>query len=387
MRMPVWRWISQTMHWNLAELVMISSGITVRQHPIDPRKMTAQKERYRGWKKVSQRYFRSPGCMNYDGLIPWNVTVICATFKTSFFSDWKTTNELRFGEQLCWPIMPFRSMIEYHPISAKDQARLNPFSKNVLLSAPCPQSPPCTTVFQPFHSTGALSLCSLQSVSLWSSVCTWTDRDLVVWLKSHLKRARPDTTLPTPPRNLRWLCVVRGRGEGGKSERRHPRSRRWESWKFWLLSEIHAWRLNAKESKEMNSYSRAQIVLLSWQEKVMKSEHPSTFRVHPMKEKSSTMIFMEKRTDQIQHNNCQRMTFWSWRWPLSGKLFYRHHVQPRVKLYVPQEGTFPIPLKNIDVVHQTHTILHVLLESRKDHYRNIDGDPMLPRPWTGFTQF
>ena len=70
-----------------------------------------------------------------------------------------------------------------------------------------------------------------------------------------------------------------------------------------------------------------------------------------------------------------------------GSFVYRHHVQLRVKLYVPQEGSFPIPLKNIGVVHQTHTILHVFLESRMDHYRNVDGDPLLPRPWTSFTQF
>ena len=91
------------------------------------------------------------------------------------------------------------------------------------------------------------------------------------------------------------------------------------------------------------------------------------------------------RSDPAQQQSANDI--WSWRWFLSRKLFYRHHVQPRVKLYVPQERTFPIPLKNIDVVHQTRTILHVLLASPMDHYRNVDEDPMLPRPWTCFTQF
>ena len=49
------------------------------------------------------------------------------------------------------------------------------------------------------------------------------------------------------------------------------------------------------------------MVQLSWQEKVLKSEHPSQLEVHPTKEKSTTMSFMEKRTDQIQYNN-QRTT-------------------------------------------------------------------------------
>ena len=36
-------------------------------------------------------------------------------------------------------------------------------------------------------------------------------------------------------------------------------------------------------------------------------------------------------------------------WSMSGNFIYRHHVEPRVKLYSPREESFPIPLKNIDV--------------------------------------
>ena len=32
-------------------------------------------------------------------------------------------------------------------------------------------------------------------------------------------------------------------------------------------------------------------------------------------------------------------------WSMSGKFMYRHHVEPRVKLYSPREESFPIPLK------------------------------------------
>ena len=32
-------------------------------------------------------------------------------------------------------------------------------------------------------------------------------------------------------------------------------------------------------------------------------------------------------------------------WSTSGNFIYRHHVEPRVKLYSPREESFPIPLK------------------------------------------
>ena len=36
-------------------------------------------------------------------------------------------------------------------------------------------------------------------------------------------------------------------------------------------------------------------------------------------------------------------------WCISGSFIYRHHVEPRVKLYSPREESFPIPLKYVDV--------------------------------------
>ena len=59
---------------------------------------------------------------------------------------------------------------------------------------------------------------------------------------------------------------------------------------------------------------------------------------------------------------------------MSGSFIYRHHVEPRVKLYSPREESFPIPLKYINVTRTTHTNLDVKQEKRIDD-------------WTGFTQF
>ena len=41
-------------------------------------------------------------------------------------------------------------------------------------------------------------------------------------------------------------------------------------------------------------------------------------------------------------------------WSVSGSLTDRHDVQQRHKSCVPQESSFPIPLKYIDVVRRTH---------------------------------
>ena len=74
-------------------------------------------------------------------------------------------------------------------------------------------------------------------------------------------------------------------------------------------------------------------------------------------------------------------------WSMSGNFIYRHHVEPRVKLYSPREESLPIPLKYIDVSRTTCTNLDVKLEKRIDDYWNIDGSRDLSDPWTLFTQF
>ena len=45
---------------------------------------------------------------------------------------WKKPHERRFEEQFSGPITPFGAEVEYHPNSAKDQARFRQFGKTVL---------------------------------------------------------------------------------------------------------------------------------------------------------------------------------------------------------------------------------------------------------------
>ena len=74
-------------------------------------------------------------------------------------------------------------------------------------------------------------------------------------------------------------------------------------------------------------------------------------------------------------------------WTITGDLIYRHHVEPRVKLYMPKEETFLIPLKYIDVTRITNNSLDVKLEKQIEDYWNVDGEKELSDAWTGFTRF
>ena len=53
---------------------------------------------------------------------------------TDLLSDGKTPYERRSGQPFTGPIIPFGSLVEYHPMTAKDQSRIHKFGKKVLLA-------------------------------------------------------------------------------------------------------------------------------------------------------------------------------------------------------------------------------------------------------------
>ena len=63
--------------------------------------------------------------MKIGGQIPYLRNV------QDLFSDGKTSYERRFGKPSEGPITPFGSLVEYYPISAKDQSRIHQFGKKV----------------------------------------------------------------------------------------------------------------------------------------------------------------------------------------------------------------------------------------------------------------
>ena len=60
----------------------------------------------------------------------------CCTYLRNvqdLLSDGKTPYERRFGQPFEGPIIPFGSLVEYHPKTATDQSRIHQFEKKVLL--------------------------------------------------------------------------------------------------------------------------------------------------------------------------------------------------------------------------------------------------------------
>ena len=65
----------------------------------------------------------------------WADSMECYTYLrnvTDLLSGGKTPYERRFGQPFNGPIMPFGSLVEYYPISTKDQSRIHQIGKKVL---------------------------------------------------------------------------------------------------------------------------------------------------------------------------------------------------------------------------------------------------------------
>ena len=69
--------------------------------------------------------------MKVGGQILWNVTPYLRNV-TDLLPDGKTPFERRFGQPFEGPIIPFGSLVEYHPITVKDQSRIHHFGKKDL---------------------------------------------------------------------------------------------------------------------------------------------------------------------------------------------------------------------------------------------------------------
>ena len=149
-------------------------------------------------------------------------------------------------------------------------------------------------------------------------------------------------------------------------------------------SDIHARRLNARGNnaqKRVNKFFTDR----RWNSKIVWKKLWSP-RIHSKAETTCKEWRCQRRTSRklgnVSTDRRTRNDFWL----IEGGFIYRHHVEPRVQLYVPEEESFPIPLKYIDVT-RTHTNLDVLQECRIDDHWNVDVDWNLSDSWTGFTKF
>ena len=240
---------------------------------------------------------------------------------TDLLSDGKTPYERRFGQPLKGPIIPFGSLVEYCPTSAKDQSRIHKIGKKVF--------------------PGLFLRYALYAGGIWK--CDVLIADL-------------------------------------------------EELETMDASEIHSKRLNAKEvifpenGKFVFPAADGRIKLSGGDQEL---RTPTLIREHPIRGESQRDFRGESEgslpppQDSLPDAGEAMNDFWS----MSGNFIYRHHVEPRVKLYPPREESFPIPLKYIDVSRTTHTNLDIMQERRIDDFWNIDGSRDLSDSCTGFTQF
>ena len=120
-----------TIPWNSEKLVKISPGIIARRHHTDQKQMGLHKTAVRRVKEDTSAVLLQSG-LNESW---WADSMECYTYLrnvTDLLSDGKTPYERRFGQPLKGPIIPFGSLVEYYPISAKDQSRIHQFGQNVL---------------------------------------------------------------------------------------------------------------------------------------------------------------------------------------------------------------------------------------------------------------
>ena len=255
----------------------------------------------------------------------WADSMECYTYLrnvTDLLSDGKTPCERRFWQPFNGPIIPFGSLVENHPKTAKDQSRIHQFGKKVL-----------PVLFLGY---------ALYAGGIWKG-------DVLV-------------------ADLEELDTMDA-------------------------SEIYSKRLNAKEvifPKEKGEFifpiADGRIKTLGGDQDLRTS---TLVRHRPIQGESKIDFLGEPEgslpqpQDSFPDAGEAIHDFWS----MSGNFIYRHHVEPRVKLYSPREESFPIPLKYIDVSRTTHTNLDVKQEKRVDDYWKIDGSRDLSGPWTGFKQF
>ena len=241
---------------------------------------------------------------------------------TDLLSDEKTPYERRFGEPFKGPIIPFGSLVEYHPRTAKDQSRIHQFGKKVLL--------------------GLFLGYALYAGGIWKGDVLVADLEELETMDA--------SEIYSKRLNAKDVIFPKEKGE------------------FIFQSQMD----------ESNPFGGDQDLRTS-----------TLIRQRPIQGESHVDFLGESEGslpplhDSFPDAGEAINDFWS----MSGNFIYRHHVEPRVKLYSPREESFTIPLKYIDISRTTHKNLDVKQEKRIDDYWNIAWSRDLSDPSTGFTQF
>ena len=324
-------------------------------------------ELYDLWEKELQQHCYNQDWMKSGGLIRWNAVAGCETSKTScltgrphlkdalgnhlkdrsfhlvhwlsialFLGGGKTPFERRYGE-------PFKGPIN------------NTFWRSIKTSSISPES-----------FTGNLSwVCIDRGRNLERRHCDRGYRG--IGKDGRIGSLRKKCWYHKREQNSRWYSkIVRKR-------LRIPRTH----------SETGIDRKERTSAENLNIPSRRRTNKIRWWRSGTENIHFDTGSPNSRRKSKRFFVRIRRPQDSLLDFGEARNDFWS----ISGNFIYRHHVEPRVKLYSPREESFPIPLKYIDVSRTTHTNLDVMRESRIGDYWNIDGPRDLSDSWTGFTQF
>ena len=222
-------------------------------------------------------------------------------------------------------VIPLGAMVEYHPISAKDQSRLHQFGAKVL--------------------PGIFLGYALYAGGIWKGDIMVADIEELEEMDAselHARRLNAKVVL-TPQRSGNFIFPVADGTEqifGGEQRLR--------------TSTLTRERPERGEEQEILQGTSHEL-------------------------DSPTQL----QDDATRNDEEVKDDFWT----IAGQFIYRHYVVPRVKLYMPKQASFPIPLKYIDVTRTTYTSLDVLLEKQIEDYWNVDGEKELSDIWTGFTRF
>ena len=236
---------------------------------------------------------------------------------------WREDTERRCGALFKGPILPFGSLVDYHPISTKDQSRIHQFGKKVLPG-----------IFLGF---------ALYAEKIWKGdilVAGLEELEEMDASEIHAKRLNAKEVM-LPKSGEEFIFPVADgtvKPFGGDRALKTSTLIRNQA----IRRESHHDFLGESEGSPL-------------------AQHFQFFSG-----------FLEAQDD-----------FWS----ISGDCIHCHHVEPRVKLYTPREESCLVPLKYIDVTRATKITLDVIQESRIDDYWNIDVSKDLSDSWTGFTQF
>ena len=158
-------------------------------------------------------------------------------------------------------------------------------------------------------------------------------------------------------------------------------------------SEIHAWRLNAKEVSTLQNGETFVFPIVDGTVKLSRGDQvlrtSTLFRDRPERGEEQGNFLRESdgscstpRQDSSWYDGEAKNDFWS----ISGKFIFCHHVEPRVKLYVPREVSFSFSTEIHRRDQGYKNSIGCSAGENIEDYWNVDGDRELSDTWTGFTQ-